>query len=125
MTDISAAPRTPPLTLPRTGAAIAVILVVADIVGTIRYWEDPLPAVIAAFIIGLGALTLLGAYPAWQGRTWGIWLTASTRFLAIIPALPVLMEPGAPPGAVPVVAVQIPLTLLSVVLLLLGLRRRP
>jgi hypothetical protein len=55
---------------------------------------------------------------------WGIWLTAGTRLLSIVPALPVLMEPGAPAGAVPVVAVQIPLTIVSVVLLLLGSRRR-
>ena len=76
MTTANTSPRTSSLVLPRIGAVIAVILVVSDVVGTIRYSDDPLPAVIAAFILSLGALTLVGFYPAWRGRTWGIWLSA-------------------------------------------------
>jgi hypothetical protein len=108
----------------RVGAVLAVILALVDLVGTITYWQyAPVPINIAYLVIS--AITIVGAVLAWRGSTAGIWMIAITRFLSIVLSLPVFLDSGAPPEAIAPSAIQDVVTVVAIVLVLIGLARRP
>jgi hypothetical protein len=122
-TAASAASRRP-TTLLRVAAVLAALLAVTDVATAIPYIGDPMPVEIGVAIIVIAVLTVIGAVFAFLGRTWGVWLAAVTRFLSIGPMIPIFTEPGAPAEAAVPAAIQIAVTVVTIVLLLVGLSRR-
>lgn len=108
----------------KIGAVLAAVLAVTDVVTAVPYMGDPMPVEIGIAIIVLAALSVVGAVFAFLGHTWGVWLAVITRFLSIGPMIPVFTEPGAPAEAMVPVTIQLVVTVVTVVLLLVGLARR-
>lgn len=105
-------------------AVLAALLAVVDVVGTLPYLGNPMPIEIGIVVMAIAALTIVGSIFAFLGRTWGVWVAAITRFLSIGLMLPVFMEPDAPAEAILPASVQIVATVVVIILLLVGLRRR-
>jgi hypothetical protein len=120
--DTTTARRAPVLL--RVAAVIAALLAVADIVSAIMYWNNPMPIEVGIAIVAVAVLTIVGAVAAWFGKTWGVWLAAITRVLSIAAMVPVFTEPGAPQEAIVPAIIQIVITVIGVVLLAIGARRR-
>ena len=129
MTSTSVPP-TPAATRPkasvllRVAVAISALLAVIDVVGTVPYWNNPMPIEIGLVILAIAIGTFLGTIPAWQGRTWGVWLVIVTRVLSVAMSFPVFVEPDVPASAVLPTVIQVIVTIPVIVLLLIGLRRR-
>ena len=110
--------------LMRVAAVLAALLAIADVLGTVPYLGNPMPIVAGVAVIVLAALTVIGAAFAFLGRPWGAWVAAVTRFLSIGFIVPIFILPGAPTEAVAPGAIQLVVTVIVIVLLLVGLRRR-
>lgn len=107
----------------RVAVVLAILLALFDVVGAVMYWPyAPLPINIAILVIAV--LTILGAVVAWRGVAWGVWLAAITRVLSLITTVPVFLDPGAPAEAIVPTAIQGAVTILTIVLLLVGLAQR-
>ena len=120
---------TPPATrrvsvLLRVAAVLAALLAIADVLGTLPYLGNPVPIAAGVGVFVLAALTVIGAVFAFLGRAWGAWMAAVTRFLSIGFIVPIFVLPGAPTEAVVPGAIQLVVTVIVIVLLLVGLRRR-
>jgi len=108
----------------RVAAVLAALLAVADLLGTLPYLGNPMPIAAGVAVIVLAVLTVIGAVFAFLGRPWGVWVAAVTRFLSIGFIIPIFILPGAPSEAVVPSAIQLAVTVIVIVLLLVGLRRR-
>jgi len=108
----------------RVAAVLAALLAVADVVGTLPYLGNPMPIEIGIVVMAIAALTIVGSIFAYFGRTWGAWVAAITRFLSLGLMLPVFLEPDAPAEAVLPTSIQFVATVVVIILLLVGLRKR-
>ena len=111
-------------TLLRVAAVLAILLALFDVIGAVMYWPYA-PLAINVAILVIAALTIAGAVVAWRGAAWGAWLAAVTRVLSIILMIPVFIAPDAPADAVVPTAIQCAITIAAIVLLLVGLAKRP
>lgn len=123
MTD-SALTRTPALMTLRTGAGLAALVALIDLVGLFAFGIGTAPIAVVVITSLLGVATLVGAGFAWQRHAWGAWLAIVTRALSALGATPVLFVPEAPKDAIPLTLVLLFLTVIAIVLLILGLRAR-
>ena len=111
-------------TLLRVAAVLAGLLGIVDVIGAVPYMGTVMPIEVGVAVIAIAAVTVLGSVFAFLGRAWGVWTTAVSRFLSIGLMIPVFTEPGAPAEAVVPTAIQIVVTVIVIVLLLVGLRKR-
>jgi hypothetical protein len=111
-------------TLLRVAAVLAALLAAADVASALPYLGGPMPIEVAVAVFAIAGLTLLGAVFAFLGRAWGVWVAAVSRFLSIGLMLPIFLEPTAPAEAVTPAIILIIATVVTIVLLLVGLRKR-
>ena len=111
-------------TLLRVAAVLAGLLGIVDVIGAVPYMGTVMPIEVGIAVIAIAAITVLGSVFAFLGRPWGVWTAAVSRFLSIGLMIPVFTEPGAPAEAVVPTAIQIVVTVIVIVLLLVGLRKR-
>jgi len=111
-------------TLLRVAAVLAALLGIVDVIGAVPYMGTVMPLEVGIAVIAIAAVTVLGSAFAFLGRPWGVWVAAISRFLSIGLMIPVFTEPGAPAEAVVPTAIQIVVTVVVIVLLLVGLRKR-
>jgi hypothetical protein len=118
----------PGLKMLRTGVAISAVMAASDIALTIPYMlGSPLPIEVGIATIAIDLLTLAGVVAAWRAASWGVWLVVISRFLSLLPIVPLFfIGDVAPPEALPMGIVGGVITLVAVALILVGFtRRRP
>ena len=119
---VTASHRAGPL---RVGVSLSLVVMVIDVAGMIAVGLPNAPALVNV-IVGLTAVgTLIGGIVAWRGAKWAAWLVIVTRFISALGVVPLLFVPAAPKDAVPMSVALLVLTVIAIVFLLVGLRRRP
>lgn len=109
----------------RSGITLAVILAILELATTVPNLGGVAPIELDVTTITLDVATLAGAYPAWRGRVWGLWLVIASRALTFLPTLPVFFVPEAA-DFIPMAAAALGITLIAIILTAFGLgRRRP
>jgi hypothetical protein len=116
----------PGLKMLRTGVAISAVMAAGDIALTIPYMlNSPMPFEIGIATIAIDLLTLAGVVAAWRATAWGVWLVVISRFLSLLPIVPLFFVGDvAPPEALPLGIVGGVITLVAIALIVVGLPRR-
>src|SRR4051812_17540589 len=99
----------------RVGIVLAALLALLELATTVPNLGGAAPIAIDATTIALDLATLVGIYPAWKGRAWGLWLVIISRAITFLPTLPVFFAPEAA-DFIPVAAVALSITLVAIVL---------
>jgi hypothetical protein len=126
VTTADAVTTRPPLTVAnRVGLVLAALLGVADLVSIAMPTDPDQPGPpMAVLVVGmlLGVVTLAAVVLAWvtRRRAWSR-VTAGSRIVSALTALPAFFVPDVPPALVASAAVAVAVTAVAVVLLL----RRP
>jgi hypothetical protein len=122
----TAAPRTAPRSatiISRVGVVLAALLALLEAASTIPNIGGAAPLPLDITTIILDVATLVGVYPAFRGRTWGLWLVIISRAITFLPTLPVFFVPEAA-AFLPTAIVALSVTLVAIVLTAFGLRKR-
>lgn len=64
---------------------------------------------------------MVGVYPAFRGRAWGLWLVIISRAITFLPTLPVFFAPEAAPY-IPTAIIALSITAVAIILTAFGLR---
>ncbi len=107
----------------RVGIVLAALLALIELVSTVPNVGGLAPIAIDLTTITLDVATLVGIYPAWRGRAWGLWLVIISRAITFLPTLPVFFAPEAA-DFIPAAATALAITLVAIVLTAFGLRRK-
>ncbi|WP_213450417.1 hypothetical protein [Rhizomonospora bruguierae] len=109
------------------GLALAGLLGLADLAtwlfGVGGVGQPPVAA--AAIITLLGAVTLAGAWFAWQGRRGGLVAVIVTRILSALAAAPAFGDSDISTGNLVLIGLGLALTAVALILVWPALRRQP
>jgi len=123
MTTTSVTRTTTPATiLSRIGVVLAGLLAIVELVTTIPNIGGPAPIPLDLATVTLDVATLVGVYPAFRGRAWGLWLVIISRAITFLPTLPVFFAPEAAPY-IPTAIIALSITAVAIILTAFGLRR--
>lgn len=64
-----------------------------ELVTTVPNIGGPAPIPLDLATVTLDVATLVGVYPAFRGRAWGLWLVIISRAITFLPTLPVFFAP--------------------------------
>lgn len=110
------------MTAVRSGLLLAILLALSDVPSAfITDGEHP-PVFVAGVTTALGVVTLVGAALAWRGIRAGFTVTAVTRGLSALSALPALVVDDVPAVMRVFTVVIIALTAVSLALMRVGAR---
>lgn len=109
--------------LSRIGIVLAGLLAILEAATTIPNIGGPAPIPLDITTVILDVATLVGVYPAFRGRAWGLWLVIISRAITFLPTLPVFLAPEAAPF-IPTAIVALSITLVAIALTAFGLRKR-
>ena len=101
---------------------LAGLLAIVELVTTIPNIGGPAPIPLDLATVTLDIATLVGVYPAFRGRAWGLWLVIISRAITFLPTLPVFFAPEAAPY-IPTAIIALSITAVAIILTAFGLRR--
>jgi hypothetical protein len=104
--------------LRRVGVVLAVLQAVGSIALALSDFGSGFGAVVAAVMIGCGALVLALTVPVWRGIGWAAVVVAVATLLSSLTGVPAFFIPGLPAAAVISASVGIVLAVVTAVLLL-------
>jgi len=107
----------------RIGVVLAGLLAIVELISTVPNIGGAAPIPIDITTVILDVATLVGVYPAFRGRTWGLWLVIISRAITFLPTIPVFIAPEAA-AFIPTAIIALSITLVAIVLTAFGLRRK-